>query len=374
MNHLWSKRWPLGLLVLAVLMTGLSGCSGSARAASWTGLTVAGETLYAADVEQVVALNGADGSVVWAFPQNPKEERRGLFYAAPAVDESHVIAASQVPASGFLSRPKNIVWGLSRETGTLQWHFDLAAGQYVEGGAISGDTFVIGNSDGNVYALDVNSGALRWTLETGHRVWATPLIVSDTVYIGAMDHNLYALDLATGRLKWKFQAGGAFASTPALADGVLYSGAFDNHLYAIDAETGAELWHFSSNDWFWGSPLVYSDTVYATDVGGRVYAVETESGHQIWKSELETKVRAGPALSADGRLLLVGGQNGTLYALDVSDGYVIWSRDGQGQVLSTPVVNGDVVYELAIYGSYHIRALHVDNGRDMWAYPPQTED
>jgi len=372
------RRWPIVLVVLAALLSGVSGCAGSVRPMSWTGLTVAGKRLYIADLEQVLVLDAADNEPinepVWAFPQDPKEDKRGAFYITPTLGEERVIVASQVPPAGFLGQAKNVVWALDRDTGMLSWHFDGAAGQYIEGGALSGDVFVIGNSDGNVYALDVESGARKWVFETGHRVWATPLIVSNVVYIGSMDRHLYALNLSDGKVRWDFHAEGAFAGTPALRDDTLYIGAFDDRLYAIDAHTGTERWRFAGKNWFWGSPAVYNDVVYAIDVNGNVYAVDAETGEQIWRQSLEAPVRAGPALVEDGSQLFVGSQNGALYALDTADGFVLWSVESEGQVLSTPVVNGSVVYNILTYGPHRIQALHVDNGREMWVHPQTVEE
>ena len=366
--------------MLAALLLGASGCAGgNVRATSWTGATLVGDTLYVADLTQVVALNAADGERLWAFPADPENDGRGTFYVAPAVDQDRVIVASQMPPSGFFSQPRNVVWALDRETGRELWPlpFEQAVGQYVEGGAISDGIVVIGNSDNNIYALDVESGASRWNppFETGHRVWATPLIVEDTVYVGSMDRHLYALRLSDGAKLWSFppdgdDASGAFASTPALQDGTLYIGAFDNRLYAIDAETGTELWHFESDSWFWGSPVVDGDVVYAADVKGNVYAVNASTGAQIWHEARDVAVRAGMALSEDGSRLFVGGQDGALFALDSNDGYVMWSQPSDGQMLSELIVDELVVYELVLYGeSYRIRALYTDNGREVWTYP-----
>ena len=349
---------------------------------SWTGLTIVGETLYAADLQQVQVLNASDGEPGWSFPVDPQADGRGVFYVTPAVGEDIVLVASEIAARGFFSQAKNVIWALDRDTGRAVWQFDDATGQYVEGGALGGGLFVIGNSDGNVYALDVESGALSWVFETGHRVWATPLIVSETVYIGSMDRHFYALNLSNGELRWDFPAEGAFAGTPALRDDTLYIGSFDDRLYALDADTGEERWRFEGDpparfegeNWFWGSPVIYGDGVYAVDVNGNVYAVNAETGAQIWHESLDKPVRAGPALSEDGSQLFVGSQDGTLHALDTADGFVVWSREGEGQVLSRPVVSGPVVYEAVVFGSQRIRALHVDNGREMWAYPPVVEE
>jgi len=338
-------------------------------------LTVVDDSLYVADFQQIVVLSAADGGTTgWAFPQNPAEDRRGAFYVTPTVEEGIVFVASQVPATGFLGRPSDVVWALERDTGRPLWEFGGAAGQYVEGGAFGGGVFVIGNSDGNVYALDAESGLPRWVFETGHRVWATPLIVSDTVYIGSMDRHLYALNLSDGQVRWDFHVEGAFAGTPALRGDTLYIGAFDDRLYAVYAQSGAERWRFAGENWFWGSPVVHGDTVYAADVDGNVYAVDAETGAQIWHQPLAAEVRGGPALAEDGSRLFVGSQGGTLYALDTADGFVVWSRASEGQMLSAPVVSGSVVYEALIYGSHRIKALHVDNGREIWSYPPVVEE
>jgi outer membrane protein assembly factor BamB len=375
LNRSWMRRWITVLVVSAALLLGVSGCAGgSARPTSWTGLTIAGERLYAADLEQVQVLNVSDSDPVWSFPRNPQEDKRGVFYVTPAVDEGIVVVASQVPAGGFFSQPKNVVWALDRDMGADLWRFDGATGQYVEGGGLGGGLFVIGNSDGKIYALDVETGALRWVFETGHRVWATPLIVADTVYIGSLDRHFYALNLSDGEVRWDFHAEGAFAGTPALRDGTLYIGSFDDRLYALDADTGAERWRFAGENWFWGGPAVHGDVVYAVDVNGNVYAVGAETGEQIWHRALEEPVRAGPALSEDGSQLFVGSQDGTLHALDSADGFVVWSRESEGQVLSKPAVNGSVVYEAVVFGPQRIRALHVDNGREIWAYPPVVEE
>ncbi len=345
-------------------------------------MTLKDERLYAADLRQIQVLDPTSGEVFQAFPSNVEDNSFGILYVAPVVGKGYLITASQLPASGFFGSASNVVLKLDTETGSEQWRFAGAAGQYIEGGVVSGGTFVIGNSDGNVYALDVESGELLWTFETGHRVWATPLIVDDIVYIGSMDHNLYALHLSDGREIWRFSAGGAFASMPALQDGTLYIGAFDNRAYAINVADGTERWHFPPEQngevWFWGSPAVGDDKVYAVDVKGEVYALSVERGEEIWHHVLEAPVRAGPALSEDGGTLLVSGQNGTLYALDTADGARKWAAEGKGAGYMTPIVDGDTVYEVRIHGTYRVRALELleggDGYKELWIYPPETEE
>lgn len=376
-----TRRWPIVLVMLSALLLATSGCAGGVRASSWTGLTVVGDRLYAADVQQARAMDPTTGETLWTFPQNPEENSQGLFYATPAVsDAGQVFFASQLTTGGFISQRQSIVWALDAETGDEIWRFDGARGMYVEGGALGGDLFVIGNGDGNVYALDRESGELAWSFETGHRVWATPLIVSETVYVGSMDRTLYALDLNSGDVKWTFEREGAFGAEPVLSDGTLYVGAFNDTFYAVDAETGEERWRFQGNDWFWGSPAVDGDTVFAVDVKGRVYALDAENGDELWHKFLVTDennpvaVRAGLGLSDDGSRLFVSAQTGALYALDTTDGFVAWSTPGEGRALSEPVVDGSLVYQSLILGPPSVRALQVEDGRVAWAFPIPEEE
>ena len=381
LNQVWTKRWPIVLAMLAALVLATSGCAGGVRASSWTGLSVVGDRLYAADLQQARAMDAATGETLWTFPRNQEEENRGLFYATPAVSEDgQVFFASQLTTGGFLSQRESIVWALDEEDGHELWRFDGASGMYVEGGAIGGDLFIIGNGDGNVYALDREDGSVRWTFETGHRVWATPLIVEDTVYVGSMDRSLYALDLDDGTLQWEFSGQGAFGAQPALADGTLYIGAFDDAVYAIDVETGDERWAFQGEDWFWGSPAVSQGVVYAVDVKGRVYALDAQSGEETWQQFLVTDqnqpvpVRAGPTLDIENGRLFVSAQSGTLYALDIADGFVDWSVPAEGRGLSEPVVDDSLVYQSLVLGTARVRALDVAEGRQAWAFPQPEEE
>ena len=380
MNQAWTRRWPIVLGMLAALILATSGCAGGVRASSWTGLTVVGDTLYAADLQQARAMNADTGETIWTFPRNTEETNQGLFYATPTVsDGGQVFFASQLTTGGFISQRRSIVWALDAETGNELWRFEGATDMYVEGGALGGDLFVIGNGDGNVYALDREDGTLRWTFETGHQVWATPLIVSDTVYVGSMDRTLYALNLESGEVKWEFSGDGAFGAQPALDDGTLYIGGFDDAIYAVDSETGQERWQFRGEDWFWGSPAVSQGTVYAVDVKGRVYALEGENGEQIWRKDLVTDqnqpvpVRAGPALDGGGRLF-VSAESGTLYALDADDGFVVWSVPAEGRGMSEPVVRDALVYQSLVLGSARLRALQVEEGREAWSFPAPQEE
>lgn len=119
-----------------------------------------------------------------------------------------------------------------------------------------------------------------WSFQTGGVVAAEPVVVQGTVYVGSWDGNEYALDAATGALKWKTFLGKTAAagcvppaagitSTAAVSDGVVYVGGGDAFWYALDAATGAVLWKVPTGDnspagghYNWSSPLLYHGYAY----------------------------------------------------------------------------------------------------------------
>src|SRR5258706_5495496 len=64
--------------------------------------------------------------------------------------------------------------------------------------------------------------ALKWTYEAGESIESSAAVVDGVVYVGSTKGELIALDLETGRLRWKYETGsGGFIaqSSPAGSDG-----------------------------------------------------------------------------------------------------------------------------------------------------------
>src|SRR5881392_2555015 len=108
----------------------------------------------------------------------------------------------------------------------------------------------------------------------------TPAIDHGMVYVGSYDGKFYALDAQSGAVKWKFATEGerrfeakgihgwqpksqtfadafdVFLSSPAVADGAVYFGSGDGNLYSLDANSGALRWKFRTGDVVHASPAI----------------------------------------------------------------------------------------------------------------------
>jgi len=126
----------------------------------------------------------------------------------------------------------------------------------------NGGVYFGSSADGQVYALDADTGALRWRFATAAPVRCAPTLAGGRVYVGSDDGRVYCLDAARGARVWTFEAAptgemllgnGRMISTWPVRTGVLVAGgtayfgagvfpAEGLFLYAVDAATGRLQW------------------------------------------------------------------------------------------------------------------------------------
>lgn len=269
------------------------------------------------------AVDDATGAERWRFAMG------GAVDATPTVADGTVYALSRA----------GVLHAVNAGDGSPRWEFRTAGEErldfwdfYLSDPLVHEGMVVFGSGDGNVYALDRETGAELWRFATGGIVHAAPVADDRHVYVGGFDGALYALSLDSGEPAWTFQAEGnphfplgELQRGPALHDGVLYVGSRDYHLYAVDAADGKLLWKLEeSGGWIIATPLVEEHSIYfgASD-GERFYAADRADGMVRWAIPVQTRVFGSAVRVQD--LLVFGGFNGKLFAVDADDGQVRWT-------------------------------------------------
>ena len=181
-----------------------------------------------------------------------------------------------------------------------------------------------------------------WFFHTGDAVTATPIVVGSTVYVGSWDDTFYAVNLETGKLRWKVRLSSQNAITPypgekgrdTHSDGglvtssawfepasgsrpalVIFGGGYT--LYALDAADGAVYWRHDypglpgapapsvDSTRIFSSPVVVGDRImFGVDEDGQrggagyVVAASLDSGDPLW--EFQTDVDATGRVLHDG--------------------------------------------------------------------------
>jgi polyvinyl alcohol dehydrogenase (cytochrome) len=105
-------------------------------------------------------------------------------------------------------------------------------------------------SDAGLTAATVPKLALKWSFgfPDASVAWSQPTVWGGRVYVGSQNGTVYALDANSGCIRWTYSARGgvrtALAVGPAAgsAPAAAYFGDTAANVYALDADTGRELW------------------------------------------------------------------------------------------------------------------------------------
>ncbi len=354
----------LTLVVLLVILGGiLSACTGGAGVvSSFPGILVdsASETAYLASGAHVYAVNLANGTERWRYPE--KADAKITFYAPPALTED-----GQLIQGGFDHK----LYGLNVTT-RQPWTFASAKDVFIAQPLVAGGVIFAPNSDKSIYALD-KTGALVWKAQATHAMWSRPVSDGTLLYAGSMDHHVYAFKQNSGAQVWKSDdLGGALVGDVALSPkNVLYIGTLSSKMAALDAASGKTLWQTPSKGWAWADPLIAGDLVIFSDLEGYIYALDAASGTIKWQVQPDTganrAITAAPVVVEN--TLYVASHAGVLYAIDLTTGVVSWNKTIGGKIYSDLALNGDHI--LIAPMEFTSALVSVDlQGNVSWNYTP----
>jgi eukaryotic-like serine/threonine-protein kinase len=312
---------------------------------------VFGGTVYV-DTEggSLYALNAATGAT-----ECSKALGGGSLDTSPDVTQAPDGSGALVLLGG-LSHEEWAVYGAGNSHGqcTVDWAFDADSfpgtwSSPAYGVDEQGRRAVLFGSkdpDDSVYSIDVSTGHLIWKHQTSTLteldVGGAPTIsapgrngfADGAVYIEGKDGMVYALDLTTGALRWSFKAAdhGLSASSGALAGGTLVIGSADG-VYALNATTGAMLWHQLSGTVVASPAVTGSPGHQVAFVGstGSLYGFSVATGYKLWTSPGTADGYYASAAVSHGRLYDVdmSGQL-TAYALPAAGAARFWAQGDRG--------------------------------------------
>ncbi len=189
-------------------------------------------------------------------------------------------------------------------------------------------------------------------------------IADGTVLAGCLDGNLYALDLASGKVRWKFHTELGFLAAPAVRDGRVYIGDSDGCFYSIDTAKGKELWRYETEAEINSGANFYGDNVVFGSQDATLYCLRMEDGEVVWKVDAEDQIRCMPTVA--GRHAFVAGCNAKLNVVDLDRGTLLSGVDLGSPTLCTPAVAGSVAYVGTDAGEFF--AIDWSSSKVIWKY------
>ena len=315
----------------------------------WTSLAGDTETgyIYAHTISGVFACFDKDGKIVWSRSLTEEFGRftgYGGRTVTPVVDGDLVILSFLNTSWGSHAAMRHRYFAFDKKTGEVVWTtkpggppkdttYPVSVVAEINGRRL----LIDGNSDGHVYAMDVQTGEKVWGFQVSQGPLNASVVVDGTrVYASHNRENtdttvigrVVCIDgTGTGDISkthelWRVDGIEAGYSSPAIADGRLYVVDSAANLHCLDGETGEVHWTHSLGTVGKGSPVVADGKIYVTEVNGHflilqpgenecktlsTIQIEREPGHYA-------EIYGSPAI-ADGRVYFTTEEG--LYCLGV---------------------------------------------------------
>ena len=313
-------------IVVAAVLAG--GC-GASRSAQWPSANGDASSRRAVDSTAIDARTIPHLGIRWRFRLRTKGSSFGAITANPIISGNTV----------YIQDTASSVYALNLETGALRWKHAAAAPNDGPNGVTVSGSRLFGATDTTAFALDAATGRPLWSRRLVNRfeqfIAVAPLVDRGRVYLSTQGFPpggrgaLYALSVATGKVVWRFQTiAKPWPHPRAGGGGIWYPVSVDSHGDVYAGISNPAPWGgsraFPNGGWFGGSTL-YTDSLVVLDgPTGKLLWYDQVTPHDVRDYDFE----ASPILvTLGGRRLVIGaGKAGRVVAWNRDTHARLWSR------------------------------------------------
>ena len=275
----------------------------------------------------------------------------------PGIDSSPVVVEGTV----VIVDGRDDLLALDLRTGAVRWTVDREV--FVGSPAVAGSLVVSQTDDGTLAAFDIVDGTPAWRAPLGIRLNSSPLVLDGMAVAADEEGAVHAVSAVDGSLQWDVELGPGLDRSVAGADGLVFAGS-DGAFVALDAQTGREVWSHRSDATSFATPAVRDGVVYASGGDGRtsaLYAIDATTGAERWRFVPPGGVGVKTPSIDDDTVYLASEEQ--VFALDRTSGDVRWTRDLARQTRAAIGIDGDTLF---LFSQTRLHALDAATGADRW--------
>lgn len=244
----------------------------------------------------------------------------------------------------------------------------------------------VGSDNRVFFAINQSDARVNWKYEVGYSfgkkgIFSDPILYKNLVIFGACDGNVYALNKETGEKVWISFEADYIGSSPEIAQdlGVIFIGLQygvfkkTGGLMAIDAESGKNVWVHKNNKSATSASPLYIKEHKMVLIGyddGTFKAHHASTGAVIWEFKTLGKsykdnltyihgIRSKAVYDKSNDGVIFGSLDGNLYFISRKDGTLLHMYSCEFGIYSSPIL-----FENKVYFSSVDRKIHCVSLRD----------
>lgn len=206
------------------------------------------------------------------------------------------LAIAQSSADWYMAgaNPERTSWVSEEVSGSasVKWYRPIEAYIGAKVQLIAANNMIYVSTARGLYALDADTGDLKWRYDTQMPMGHSPTVIGDTLYVGGFDKKVHAINALTGQRKWVFEGSLAgFDTNPVVANNKVYIGGRDGYFYALNTGNGSVSWRYPAYGQDPIGPIMFSaaykdNILYFAAGDNYAYALNAGSGSLAWKKKL----------------------------------------------------------------------------------------
>ena len=226
----------------------------------------------------------------------------------------------------------------------------------------------IGSCAGSFYALNKNTGEVRWSYDIRkdgkqQSFHGDPLVIEDLILIGTdrscdpegVGH-VYAFERGSGKVRWMYRSTSVPTDIVQIGSTVFF-GSFQDQWSSVDLRTGKSNWNCSTGEanpdcHMPKAPVTDGKRLFIAGLDGVVYSLDALSGRVIWKRKLPAAPSTGLALKD--KTIYLGTTDQRIYRLHPETGAVISELAVEATPVGRLALTNDSLFMFLENASEHV--------------------
>lgn len=207
-------------------------------------------------------------------------------------------------------------------TGNLIWHYEATS--FCHSSPVSNNKVIIfGNDNGEIISIDRGDvlrnnnpdSKLIFREKIGGPFFSGAIIFDNEIYIGNEDGNLYSIDLNSGNVNWSFQSGAKIKMEAVVNENEIFVGNLKGDLFKLSRLDGKQIWKVNTGGLLNITPLLTKNVVIVPDANKKIYLISVSNGEIVDSLLFDGRLKLNPVIKNN--LLFVGYENGNLRAYEI---------------------------------------------------------